>query len=449
MAVSDLITRARTAAGSVVVYSGGAPGAEFPVLALREEASVIEPVPGANGAAVVKRTFVVDSVAVAGGEAVTAVGTLKASLTADLVQRGQRVNIVEMGGAARVLRAGGDVSGISGAGKTTRPGWPVTSIAFDEQRSVGAVVFFTLTIETVEVTFGAADDGYNVVQASESRQWDEDARGGVSLRVSGSVALKPGQDAAEYVADVILGPARAAAEDDGDDFTSIRRRPGLDVSVCEYEYTRRPPSFGGGGGWTTATTIDETDVTERGVEGRVTRTISGSVTGPSPYAAAEARRLSPVPANHVFVSETISQPAVQGGVPGGRVTYSYRYQSGRAGSGALAGYAFFSWAQSVTPSGGSREALYGVFDNAAPVIGFGALRPVIYTEVTEFEFTGAGWPSAADIPRASGLDGDDEIETLQPEKSVSAAGVRRMRLTRRYALAAPLGGGTPNPVEEP
>lgn len=427
MSVAALITTAK-GAGTVKVTSGGA---EFPILRIEEKFDADGP-SGLNGRTFVTRTFTIDSMSVAGSEDVTAVGALKASLASDLARRGDAVFIAELGGTARTLRSGGDVTGISGAGTTTVPGYPVVSIDFDAEKSVGAVVFFTLKITTVEVTFGSTVSGYNVVHFTRSRSWREDSAGNVSTTVRGEVTVKPGQSASAYIAEMILTPARTAAAGAGLDFTSTRNENSLDLGVCGYEYTTQAPAWGGGG-FSSATTVDESDVTRGEVAGAVKRTISGTVKGPSAFSTAQGRRLSPTPANHVLVAERIGQPNTLTG----EVAYEYEYRTGKQGTGSgLTSTYFFSFSQSVTESGGDRAVVVAEFDDADPVIGFMRKRAAAYTETTDFEFTGAV-PAPDNIPRATGVDAAHESSRRSFERRASAPGLLGMRLVRTYLKATP------------
>lgn len=445
--LADLVTRA-SGAGTLRV---GAGGALYPILGLSESISVVEPPPGSNAAPQKSLTLTVRSFAIASGESPENVGALKASLIDQLVTRGQRVEIVEMGGAARVIKAGGDVAGIAGAGAATRLGWPVTSVEFEEQNSVGAVQFFRVTVETRDLAFAATVSGYNLATSEPATDTERDAANNVRTRVRAKVILKPGQDAAAYAQTQIITPARDAALAAGLTFTSRISVASADASACEYEYASSAPSYGGGG-WSTATSIDETDATQTEVAGRVVRTITGTVKGPGGYATALGRALSPLPANTVLIEHNVSLPAVAGGVSGGAVTYTYRYQTGKAGTRAgLTGFVFFAWSQSVSDSGGARATQIATFDNADPIIGHASLQPAAYTETTDFEFTGppGTYPSDSNIPRATGLDAADEVGRRGVELAATAPGLRRMRVTRAYLRAAPLGGGPPVPVESP
>ncbi|MFM9958432.1 MAG: hypothetical protein ACKVZJ_10170, partial [Phycisphaerales bacterium] len=391
------------------------------------------------------RRIEIDSMAVASGETPANVGALRESLIADLARRGERVEIVALGGTARVLKAAGDVTGLgTGAGTTTQSGgWPIVSIAFDEARSVGAVVFFTLTIEAREVVFNAVSSGYNVVRDPESREWKKDEGGRAYLKVSGEIELKPGQDAEAYVRTVILDPARTTAQAAGDEFVETRTRRDRDTAFCAYSYERKAPSFGGGGGGTGATVVDEDDVTARTVEGRVTRTISGTVTGANALTTAQGRKLSPTPANHVLEREDIGVPNTQSG----SVRYSYVYQTGTAGTGALSGTVFFRYSQSVEQSGGERDVMVGEFDNADPIKGFGVRRIARYVERTDIEFTGTV-PSVANLPRATNLDAADQVSARGITRRAAGAGMRAMSLVRVYMRATPYAS-EPVPVEVP
>ena len=399
-------------------------GAAYPVLRLDESVSVRGD-EGGNGRHVIVRRMVINSLTHASGESPANVGAAREALVSALAKRGAAVTVTQRGGAARTFRAGGDVAGISDGGVTTVPGFPAVSIAFAPEGSPGAAVFFTANVDVEEIVFAAAASGYNGALVTTRVEKTTDRAGLVSVRTRGSVALKPGQDAMAYVEAVIFTPAAAAAAGDGNDFTGSVRHVSGDGSRCEYEHSATPPSFGFGG-FTTATTVDETDVTRSTVEGRTVRTISGRVTGPGAYAAAEGRKPS-TPDNHVLVSESISQP----GTLGGAVSYAYEYLTGRPGAGELSGTVFFGFRQAVDRSGGRRRMLVGEFDNAPPVIGFGTLPAVVYVESTDCEFIGAT-PDIDDLPRGTGLDADDEADAQAFGLVASAPGMGALRLVRVY-----------------
>lgn len=419
-ALSDLITRA-SGAGTVQVGAS----ALFPILSIVEDL-VPSGVESANGAPLITRSVVIDSVAIAGGESAAAVGALKESLRADLARRGTAVSIVEAGGTARVFRAGGDVTGLSGAGRTSAPGYPAVKIAFDAERSVGAVQFFRLTIDCVEREFPANTGSYAVVTHKASTSLDEDANGNVTVRVRGSVVLKPGQNAAGYIESAVFAAARSDAQADGDFFTARVTTPeNADASSAEYEYTVANPNAGGGYSGT-ATHLEETDTTTTSNEGRVTRSVSGSVTGSGAVSVATGRQPS-IGAGQVLRSKRVDAPST----PGNKVSYAYEVVSGLQAVG-FSGTSFFSFSQTASRSGGGRALLTGVYDDANPVLAFGPLLPYVVTETTDMEYTGTT-PTLSSIPRVC----DVSLQAAEQAYDAEARerGVRRLRVVRVYASA--------------
>lgn len=412
MTLSALQSRAQQG-GTVQVGAS----ALYPVLSIAEREEVTGPA-GANGRPVLRRTISIQSWAFATGESPAAVGALKNTISAALNRRGDSVSIIERGGTARVLRAGGDVSGLGTGGTTTRIGFPVCRVEFGADRSGGAVRFFTLTIDTEEITFASS-----VVMHQFGTTFEEDAGGNIKTTVRGSVRLKPGQDAAAWIETNVLDDARDDAATAGLRFTSRRTLNDLDTSAADYEWSSAAEQYGGGEVVTGATIIDETDTLRSMREGRSERVVAGTVKGTGAYAAAVGRSPT-LAAGQVLTSTRISQPNSLTG----QVSYEYNVAIGRVPT-ELPGTYVFSFRQSISEPGGGRTSSFGAYDNAAPVVWYGPVQPYTVTETTDLEFTGTE-PVLDDIPAAYTAANHSARPVV--ERAATAPGLRSLRFTRTY-----------------
>lgn len=344
------------------------------------------------------------------------------TLQSQLARRGEAVTITEVGGAPRVMPAGGVVSG-------SLAGYPRVGLEMIPERSIGAWQYFDVVCETIVPIFG----GDNLVEHTWTRDTDINNAGIETVRQKGRVVVANTQDARTWAETNVVDPARTAAETAEQTFV-VRWTETADDTTVEYEYSVGVAADTSGG----IEDIEEVDITDRTVitnEGRVTRTISGTARGEAATTLANSYR--PTPGTfEVLNADEVSQPRV----PDGRVEFRFELLTGREDTGTP-GVRIISYSEQIAEAGGGKEAEWRAYLGASPIVWSGPERPYIYQQRSRMEFIGP-WANGVVTPRLSTA---AYLTTPRVSRSVNARGVKSVEVVYTYIFTAV--GTLPAPYE--
>jgi len=401
--------------GTIKVGTGEDATPIYPFVAI-EESSTPAGVGGTNGVTSRKTTYTLTCIAEAAS--IGEIGQLNETLASQFNRVGDAVAIVEMGGAARTIDAGGTGDVL--------PGYPIVKYTrLDRgpsgERSVGTIQIFRVTVECIE-SVGNADP----ISHEYTKRTSVDELGRVALTQRGTVRTQNGTDARAWAQNnVITQAAEAAANGDQFLFGFTEKQ---DATIVEYDFSRRAAAA-----IPFQLDIIAGEITTRELYqqegGRVT-SISGFAVGNESTQFANGQRPN-IAANQVLTREEISQPRT----PDGRVDYRYEILTG--GSVAqLAGINVVSYRRSVTlAQPGGRGINAATFAESDPILYRGELRPWIYAELTDLVYIG----SIIDVSGVATLGPEMSGDNLDDPEIISHTfvrpGVRRVSIVRRYVFA--------------
>lgn len=403
--------------GSFTVGEGGAESPAYPVIEITEESRLTGPDDRAP-ARERETTWVIRSLAAVPDQSnppgQAGVSALIESLHAALVRRGQRVRVVEFGGA-RVMPAAG------ASGSLALPGWPRTSVRLmPDELTLAHYQAFELRAET-----RAAADSWTATGGADHdfrRETSVDSGGLSTVTQSGSVRMAPtaSLSAAAWIEPNVFAPARTAATLTQNLFTT-RIRESADGFYAEYEMRTAPPEagqigFGGAQGVSRGESSDTLSV-ERG--GRRVRRVQGYADGAGASAWALSQR--PSGAGVYVTASEISAPRLYDG----RVTFSYEALDGIALGNAV----LLSWTQSIAEIAGGRDAEEGRYIGGTPRLWLGAEAAYRYRQSTTAEFIGA-WNA---IPIAPLMAAGNLASPPRVSRAVDGV-VRRISVEHEFAF---------------
>lgn len=355
--------------GKFTVGSGGGL-TEYPIvqapLVEQHEHHAVE-----GGSATVRRSVKWSFTSMADAANEGAVPALKNTIQA-LAGIGRAVTVTEngpAGGTARVLPVPGTSGCMAGSPR----------VMVEIVGASGITVEFRVK---AEAEFEGAADGDGMV----SHEWTIDTRTsefGVGTVVRrGSVRVEFGDSAAAWVESEVFDGARTAAEGAGRPFVT-RVTVGVDGAACTYEYTDGPARAGGFGAGVTQAEV--TDRTERSLEGRITRSVSGYAMGTG---AADFIEDQVPDGPFVLTRRSISAARV----PDGRRDFSFE------GIGGAEVYGFdgvvISFRHEVEEIGGGREQAAAEYADADPLLFYRERRAFFYSERITVEFAGETFAGA-------------------------------------------------------
>lgn len=392
--------------------------AQYPVLSLSESHGREGP-DGLSGEQYRKITWRIRSAMLA--SPLASLPAALETLQSQLARRGLAVTITEVGGAPRVMPAGGAASG-------SRVGYPRVSVEMLPDGSSGGWQYFDIIAETLI----PLPDGGNLVEHTWSRDTDIDESGYETVSQSGRVVMANGVNARDWAETNVIDPARTANETAGKTFI-VRWTETQDPTTVAYQFGDGSTDPSGG-----IEDIEEAEITDRTVitnGGRVTRTLSGSVKGED--AVTYAAGLRPTPgALEILTVDEVSQPRV----PDGRVDFRFELLTGRTDAG-FPSVRVLSYNEQISEARGGAEAEWREYLGASPVIWSGPERTYIYQQRSRLEFIG-DWSNAVLTPR---LSSGAYMTAPRITRSQSERGIKTVEAVFTYAFTA--AGTLPAPYE--